>query len=38
MSIFSKLFNGNEKPNFNALFENENFKNFISKAEDISLG
>ena len=38
MSIFSKLFNGNEKPNFNALFENENFQNFISKAEDISLG
>ena len=38
MSIFSKLFNGNEKPNLNALFENENFKNFMSKAEDISLG
>ena len=38
MSIFNKLFNGNEKPNLNALFENENFKKFISKAEDISLG
>ncbi|WP_269236351.1 hypothetical protein [Flavobacterium flavigenum] len=38
MNIFSKLFNSNEKPNLNILFENENFKKFISKAEDISIG
>ena len=38
MNIFSKLFNNNEKPNLNILFENENFKRFISKAEDISIG
>ena len=38
MSIFSKLFNGSEKPNLNALLENENFKKFISNAEDISIG
>ena len=38
MSFFSKLFNSNEKPNFNALFMNEDFKNYISKAENISLG
>lgn len=38
MNIFSKLFNNNEKPNLNVLLENENFKRFISKAEDISIG
>jgi hypothetical protein len=38
MSIFSQLFNNNEKPNLKALFENENFKNFLSNAENISLG
>lgn len=38
MNIFSKLFNSNERPNLNVLFENENFKRFISKAEDISIG
>ncbi|HEU4790733.1 MAG TPA: hypothetical protein VFS71_13690 [Flavobacterium sp.] len=38
MNIFSKLFNSNGKPNLNVLFENENFKKFISKAEDISIG
>lgn len=38
MNIFSKLFNSKEKPNLNVLFENEKFKSFISKAEDISIG
>lgn len=38
MNIFNKLFNSNEKPNLNILFENENFKKFISNAEDISIG
>lgn len=38
MSFFSNLFNSNEKQHLNALFQNENFKNFISKAEDVSIG
>ena len=38
MSVFSKLFNGSEKPNLNKLLENKNFKRFISNAQNISIG
>ena len=38
MSIFSKLFTSGEMPNLNVLLENKNFKNFISNAENVSIG
>ncbi|WP_432671545.1 hypothetical protein [Flavobacterium sp. SM2513] len=38
MNIFSKLFNGSEKPNLNVLLENEKFKKFITSTENISIG
>mgnify|MGYP003560302214 FL=1 len=38
MSIFNILFNGTNSPNLKLLLNNESFKNFISEAEDISIG
>lgn len=38
MSIFNILFQRTKMPNLKLLLNNESFKNFLSKAENISIG